>query len=103
MKKSGNNIYFFAVATTFTVFVWIVFEVFHNLTFDKPPNIPSNIIAPLNPSLSQKALSELESRIFFSEYKAPIVDTGAGSSLNPSVTPIPSPTPTVEVSPTPTP
>lgn len=62
MKKRGSRIMNLAYLTTLTVAVWISFDVYRNFTKEPPVDVPAPVLAPIDPSLDDKVLSDLEQR-----------------------------------------
>ncbi|MFV1916964.1 MAG: hypothetical protein ACC618_00535 [Patescibacteria group bacterium] len=82
-----------AIFTTATLVLWVFFEVYRVFTTKTPPEVPEELLAPINPELDDAALKEVESRVFFEEADIPEV-----------LIPLTSPQPTVvpqETTPTP--
>lgn len=55
------------VITTVTIIFWVFFSVYRVLTSQPEPDVPPEILAPLNPNLNQDALQRIENGIYFDE------------------------------------
>lgn len=66
-KKNIPSIVTLAVLTVITVFTWIALDVYRALTSKPEPVVPQEILEPLDPTLDQLVLSELQQRGELSE------------------------------------
>ena len=94
------------VLTTITMIFWAFFGVYRIFTKESPPEIPAEIIEPLDPNLDKNTLELLQGRIFFEESQIPeipILTPTPEELISPEVTITPSASPSSEtISPTPT-
>lgn len=60
-----------AVLTTVTIILWVFFGVYRILTSSPPTVVPEELLAPINATLDQEALGNIETRIFFTEDEIP--------------------------------
>lgn len=81
-----------AVLTLITLVFWAGFEVYRSLTTKPAPSVPPDIISPLDPSLDTNALSNLTSRLYFSD--SDIGNIQIQTSPTPLPTVVPTATPT---------
>lgn len=56
-----------AILTTITVVFWVFLSVYRVLTTKPEPNVPPEILAPINPNLDKQTLETLSDRVFFEE------------------------------------
>lgn len=104
-KPKPPSLVTIAIMTLITVVFWTFFSVYRVLTDDQPIDIPEEVLKPINPTLDEKAMSELEKRFYLEENEIPelILRTPEPS---PTLTPIPEEPPIVTEEPiesTPTP
>lgn len=57
----------FAFFVTFTVLVWVSFEVYRSIAIEPASPVPPHILEPLDPTLDSITLDELQRRIHLSE------------------------------------
>lgn len=78
-KKRRPNILNFAILTLITVATWVLLDVYRAFTKPAPIGVPSEILAPLSPTIDQSIILQIQSRISVSEEEArsfvPIVPT----------------------------
>ncbi len=88
-----------AILTTITIVFWIFFGVYRVLTSEVVVNVPSEALAPINPTLDQSALGKLEERIFFEKNETiEFKKNPEQSAVTPQPTEaIPTPSPSEEV------
>lgn len=56
-----------AILTTITIVFWVFLSVYRVLTAKPEPNVPPEILAPLDPNLDTRTLQTLPDRVFFEE------------------------------------
>lgn len=91
------------ILTTITLVFWVFFGVYRVFTKASSPNIPANIMEPLNPNLDKNTLDLLQGRTYFEEGSVPIIPILTPTPetiISPQVTI--TPTPEESISPTPT-
>ncbi len=89
-----------------TVVFWTIFTVYRVFTNEPSPNVPPDIIEPLNPVLDAESLDSIEGRLFFSEEEIGNFSVPTSSPfifLTPRPSPTTTPTPVATESATPTP
>ena len=88
-RKKLPSIVTIAILTSVTAVFWLFFTAFRAFTKKEKIDVPTEILAPLNPKLDQKALEMLDSRYYIEEDQIP--DTViATPSPTPTETSIPS-------------
>ena len=85
------------ILTLITSVMWISFSVYRALTTETPLKISKTILEPLNPSLDEETIGQIESKIFLNESQIP---ENIISAPQPQATQISSPTPTPMSTPT---
>ena len=61
-KKSKKNLLRIVVFTTITVFIWIAFDVYRNLSKSSIPQVLKEQLEPLNPNFNKEVLESLKKR-----------------------------------------
>ncbi len=101
-----------AIITTTTIIFWIFFTVYRIFTTTPPPNVPEELMQPIDPTLDTEALKDIEGRVYFEEDEIPevLVPFTTPEVTPTAITPTPTKAPEVEeatesaeLSPTPTP
>ena len=59
------------ILTLITSVMWISFSVYRALTTETPLKISKTILEPLNPSLDEETIGQIESKIFLNESQIP--------------------------------
>jgi hypothetical protein len=72
LKHRAPKLVTIAIFTTITVIFWVFFGVYRVLTSEPNPNVPPEILSPLNPTLDTTALLKLDDKIYFEEGQATI-------------------------------
>jgi hypothetical protein len=93
MKRKTPSAVVTAILTLTTIFAWVGFEVYRSFTTKSPPQVPAEIINPLDPTLDTQTLNSLGQRVF--------VENSQITVSSPSPTPSPSPLGLESPSPTP--
>ena len=93
------------IFTCFTCLAWVGFEIYHALSKTVPPQVPADILAPLNPELNSEYIDSLKNRLQVAETSLPVSlsPTPTQKETSPSPTVTISPSPISNLSPTPTP
>jgi len=89
-----------AILTALTTLSWVSFEIYQALSQKAPPNIPPQILAPLNPNLDTQSLDLIKSRIQPDESTLPLSSPLATPTPLPTASPseeIPSSTPSANI------
>ena len=72
MKKNKlPSIVSIAILTLITCVFWIFFNIYRAFTKVTPLDIPTEIMAEINPNLDTKALDDLENRVYLEENQIP--------------------------------
>jgi hypothetical protein len=88
-----------AILTTITIVFWVFYSLYGILTSDSLQKVPSEILAPIDPTLDTRALDKLPGRIFFEEGEVKVFTAPLESeSPESSETQVPTPTETLEAS-----
>lgn len=66
-KPKAPKLVTVAIITTITIVIWVFFSVYRVLTKEPETSVPSEILAPINPTLNTNSLDSLETRIYFEE------------------------------------
>lgn len=91
-----------AILTTITIIFWVVFSVYRVLTSKPSPNIPENILEPLNPTLDEGIIAKIQKRTFFGEGQITTPSISLSPSPQTTIAPTLTPSPTSTASSTPT-
>lgn len=96
-QKKLPSLVTIAILTVITVTFWTGLEVYRALTIKPTPNVPANILAPVNPNLDAGALNKLQNRIDVpdSEIKTVIVEPQSQTPV-PTIAPTAAPEATSE-------
>ncbi len=86
------------ILTLITVIFWAGFEVYHSITTKPAPQVPTEIINPLDPTLDTKTLDKVQQRIFLNDS-----EIGNTQLATPSSAPSPTSSPIVSSTPSATP
>jgi hypothetical protein len=88
------------ILTTITLIFWAFFGVYRVFTKQAAPDIPANIMEPLNPDLDKNILNLLQGRTYFEEGQVPeipILTPTPEELISPEVTITPSASPAAEI------
>ena len=98
-KPKAPRLVTIAIISTATIIVWIFFEVYRIFTAQLHPNVPEELLAPINPVLDTQSLDRIQGRIIFGEEEIPetMVPIAPSVSAPEEATPTPSPTPFEEI------
>lgn len=64
-KRLSKDILILTILTVITVFTWIGVDVYRTLRRPTPPNIPAELLLPLNPKLETRVIDDLTNRQMF--------------------------------------
>lgn len=53
----------FLVLTTIAILIWVLFDVYRNYKKELSPSVPTEILAPLDPTLDTVTLNNLKNRL----------------------------------------
>jgi len=68
------------ILTAITSIMWVSFSVYRAFTTEPPPSVPEEVSKPLAPTLNQKVISEIESKLFFNDSEIPLLPTASISA-----------------------
>lgn len=76
-KKGRPFIINIIILTVITSILWVIFDVYRAFTTKPAPIVPEEILAPINPTLNQDLLNEVEKRVYLNEDEIPEVASGS--------------------------
>lgn len=79
-KKSTPPIVKFAIFTVITTFVWIGFDVYRAFTRSTPPDIPEEVLRPLDPTIDEGVLGRITETVYLED-----TEIGDTDLINPEV------------------
>lgn len=103
-KKQKPFIVKIVILSAVTAVVWVGASIYKAFSKREEPNVPTQIMQPLTPTLDKKVLDELENRVFLEESQIPEtrIDVGAVTpTIQPTETTVPEETPASEEIPVP--
>ena len=66
-KQKKPNVVILGILTLVTILLWIGFSAYRSITSEAPVKVPSEILAPISPTLDTETLGEVADRLFFLE------------------------------------
>lgn len=54
----------FLILTVITTLIWVVFDVYRSFTTKPKPDVPSEILAPIDPTLDKDVLDNLSKKVY---------------------------------------
>jgi len=94
-NKNTPNLVSILILSLITIIFWIMFGVIRIISSPKEPQVPSEILLPLSPTLNADVLNSIGGKIFYN-------DDEIGVTTIEIVSPTPEPSPTPSPSPSPT-
>jgi hypothetical protein len=66
-KPKPPNLVTVSIITTITIVFWVFFTVYRVLTSKPVPEIPENLMEPVNPTLNTQTLNQIPNKKFYNE------------------------------------